>query len=180
MADAQTLRDHGAAPMLNTDQVHHDSAKKTVKLTTMAGFRGALPPMLTVIGADGVDGDWTVDGVKSLTWPDDSDELMARDYEEMTVLHHAARHGRGYLVDSLIESGADIEAEDVRGFTPLCWVSDRNSTQSRAIYLFELPINDVCLSTSTQLTTSSIMLRSHRLLLAGSRPSFTLYYFPWQ
>lgn len=71
------------------------------------------------------DADWTVDGVKSLIWPGGHD-LETRDGEGMTMLLLAARHGRGHMVEALIAAGADIEAADMRGYTSVCWVRERD------------------------------------------------------
>lgn len=49
--------------------------------------------------------------------------LETADANEMTALHHAAKHARDDIVRSLLDRGADANASDLTGgFTPLHWV----------------------------------------------------------
>lgn len=63
-----------------------------------------------------------IDDAHSLIWPR-GDDLEATDGNQMTWLALAAKHGAGRRTEALLEAGANVDAEDDQGYTPLCWVS---------------------------------------------------------
>ena len=56
-----------------------------------------------------------------------------------TVLHMAARHGMDRLVAVLVERGADVNARDGRGKTPLMWAERKGKEKCAALLREALP-----------------------------------------
>lgn len=56
--------------------------------------------------------------------------IETADANEMTALHHAAKHAREWVIKFLVDRGADVNASDLTGgFSPLHWVIINSSPQ---------------------------------------------------
>ena len=57
-------------------------------------------------------------------------DVMARDKEESTPLHHASMYGTDDMIQALITAGADIGAKNECDSTPLHFAASRGTTQN--------------------------------------------------
>ncbi|CAM9237303.1 unnamed protein product [Hapterophycus canaliculatus] len=135
--NARALCGHGAAarPLPPTPTPRNPHPETDAAATTTAGTAGGrnlettsgvatpMPVVCTPSHARVEDADWTIDGVRSLVWPNDNDDPEARDSAGMTMLLRAARQGRGRMVQALLSAGVDVGASDKEGYTAVCWAA---------------------------------------------------------
>ena len=59
--------------------------------------------------------------------------MNAKNKDGWTPLHHAAINGRKEIAELLIANGADVNAGDKRGRTPLDWAVGRSHVETVAL-----------------------------------------------
>ncbi|KAJ0396180.1 hypothetical protein ATCC90586_010525 [Pythium insidiosum] len=128
------LLDHGATAWIDAPLVRGDAAAETPLMMACRANHAALVRLLSRYGAStavrDVDGN-TLLHLAVRCWSDDallalldteaavSALIEARNAEDETPLHLAARHGNAAAVRALLAAGASADQEDAHGRTPL-------------------------------------------------------------